>query len=131
MYVKCKQGSYHLLVVFQLHQDLFSFAAVQQIKWSCSALGGTLTIELSTDNGNSWKTLSSSTAYDAAYFEYTPVAAEISDECLVKISSNDHPGVSEISKRFNIFKPTKNYVAKQFFCSLDPITLDGKLTEPI
>jgi hypothetical protein len=111
--------------------DKWFINQAQQIKWTCSALGGTVKIELSTDYGNSWKTLTSDIAYDAADFDCTPIASEISDECLIKISSNDHPGISDLSDRFNIFKPTKNYVAKQFFNSLDPITLDGNLTEPI
>lgn len=111
--------------------DKWFINQVQQISWSCSDLGGTLTIEHSTDNGNTWQILSNSTPYDAGYFEHIPIAPDISDECLIKISSNDYPDIFDISPRFNIFKPVNSYIAKQFLCSTDPITLDGNLTEPI
>ena len=112
--------------------DKWIIGETSQITWSTSeALGSTLVIELSTDNGTNWKTLTSSVPFDAAYFEYTPNELEVSDQCQVKISSNNYPSISDISDRFNIFKPAKSYHAKQFFCSTDPILLDGNLNEPI
>jgi len=102
-----------------------------KISWSSSNLGGTVAIEISLDNGASWKTLTTSTPFNADYIEYTPTSSDISDDCLIKITSNDHPEISDISNRFNIFKLAENYIAKQFSMSIDPITIDGILDEPI
>lgn len=122
-------GVQHLIVIQQPDAgDKWIIGEPNRITWNSSDLGGTLTVELSSDNGYTWKTISSNTPFDAAYVEYTP-AAEISDHCFIKITSNDFPTVSDLSDRFNIFKPVKRYTAKQFSITTDPITLDGLLTE--
>jgi hypothetical protein len=60
----------------------------QEIKWTCTGDINNVTIEYSTDNGTTWKTIIQTTPNDGSYNWAVPDT--VSDECLVRVTDNDN-----------------------------------------
>ncbi|MCE1188234.1 MAG: hypothetical protein LWX56_03755, partial [Ignavibacteria bacterium] len=72
------------------------------IRWTATNLTS-VQIELSTDNGGSWTTLTSSYPASAAYY-WTPTLAQPSNYCLLRISDAQNPGFSQVSNLFSVLR---------------------------
>lgn len=73
----------------------WSIGSTQMIRWTSTGTVGNVKIQYSTDNGNSWSTVTSSTANDGVY-NWTVPDAE-SDLCRVKISEASDGNPSDTS----------------------------------
>jgi C1A family cysteine protease len=82
---------------------------VQAITWTGSGSAANVTIDYSTDNGNTWSTIASSAENGGAY-DWT-IPDTVSDECLVRITANDgneDPKPTDVSDEvFSIIHPTE------------------------
>jgi|GEM_PF-932068 len=81
--------------------------STQQIKWNSTGDINNVTIQYSTDNGTTWKTIAQTTTNDGSYNWVVPDT--VSDQCLVRVTSNDNdldPKPSDVSDAvFSIVLP--------------------------
>ena len=77
--------------------ESWTVGSLQEIKWTAGGINN-VTIEYSTDYGTTWQVIVQTTANDGS-FDWT-IPDTVSDECLVRVSSNDadpDPVPSDIS----------------------------------
>jgi len=67
----------------------------QHITWSSVNAGATVAIDLSRDAGSTWSAITTSTDNDGSY--YWAVLDEGSDSCRIRVTSIEHPAVSDAS----------------------------------
>ncbi|MBI9019293.1 MAG: hypothetical protein JEZ07_18730 [Phycisphaerae bacterium] len=68
----------------------------QEIRWETFGDIDTILIEYSTDNGDNWSSISpANIGNTGSYFWQVPY--EISDQCLIRVSDADNPGVNDAS----------------------------------
>ncbi|NQT23854.1 T9SS type A sorting domain-containing protein [candidate division KSB1 bacterium] len=66
------------------------------ITWNSDAYVGTVTIQISITGGSTWTNISTSTDNDGSY-SYSPDQSKVSTQCLIKVTSNEAPGVTDTS----------------------------------
>lgn len=67
------------------------------IRWTTTGVIQNIAIEYSTDNGNSWESVSPANSGNTGLYEWT-VPHQMSDQSLVRVSDSDHPEVNDISE---------------------------------
>lgn len=78
------------------------------ITWECDVYVGTVNIQLSTSGGSSWHSVTTNTDNDGSY-PYTPDQDKISNQCLIRVTSNEAPTVSDVSDNlFTIAETSAN-----------------------
>ena len=66
------------------------------ITWESDSYVGTVKIQLSTSGGSSWYNVISNTGNDGSHY-YTPDQGKVSNQCLIKVTSNEATSVSDQS----------------------------------
>ncbi len=85
------------------------------IQWNVQNIEYVL-IELSLDNGATWKTITASDAYDFTYDWVVPDT--FSSSCLIRISDYDNPEIADTSKQFSIYGKMKWAIQKTDYNSV-------------
>jgi len=108
-----------------------------QIKWTGNTMVGNVIISLSTNAGETWWKLPDGTGVptpnDGEYW-YTPVVDNISDQCLIRVTSAENPTAEDQSDAvFSIVyhPPEKSYQTYKIPDDFAVPTIDGVLNEPI
>ena len=122
---------------FQVKHPLGGFKWMAQvgdtIKWEPSYVGDFVTIEISTDNGNSWSKITR-TENDSIFF-WIPSQNHISKNCIIKIYNENNCGLYTCkSDKFEIVEKSTHFTFKttdeSYSIVVDDATLDGKQLVP-
>jgi len=111
--------------------EMWEVGSTNDITWTTTDTVEDVKIELSTNNGESWSTVISSTSNDGVYSWKVPDSeSSTSTLCLVRISEMSTAGPSDTSDAvFTIFKPTPPEISLSRsilnFCALNPGTFTG------
>lgn len=92
-----------LSVTAPVQGQMVSKGFATPITWNSTSAGSTVKIELSDNNGTTWTTVAASApnAEGANTFSWTP-ADDFSDKCLIRITANDYPTFTALSKLFSL-----------------------------
>ncbi|MBN2011988.1 T9SS type A sorting domain-containing protein [candidate division KSB1 bacterium] len=110
-----------------------SVGAAQEIRWQADNVGVTVNVDLSIDNGLSWKRILTETENDGAEF-WKPSIEDISDQCVIKVSNIKNQTIFATSSgTFKILTDLGKLtsIAPQIPSGWPAPELDGKIDEPI
>jgi len=87
---------YDLSLVSPVGGEVWQPGESRLIQWSGTEIAGYLKIEYTSNNGESWNIITSSTPYSTGYYNWTIPEVQ-SPECKVRLSSLSYPQIQEIS----------------------------------
>jgi len=134
-YHPVKIGPTYIGVTYPNGGEQWMVGNTYTITWNTDQPIGTVIIELSTNDGNSWLPITPQNGTENdGLFSYKPVSQNISSDCLIRVRWSDNLTVNDQSDAtFTIVYPgsKRRYVANEIPAGMSAPTIDGQLNDAV
>jgi hypothetical protein len=129
------QGPGWITVTYPNGGEVWKVGTPYEITWKSDKYLGRVMVEISTNKGSSWMDVTQGAyANNDGNYIYTPVAPNISSNCLFRVTSIENPNATDASdQEFTIIDPDslKHYVAVHIPAGVPEPIINGDLSDPV